>query len=301
MAGAWPALPTMGGKQLWGDVWLRASHRIQRHVRTGRHRLLDPADRRLAVGDLVTCARALEEATAGEEERSDHLVLLLHGIFRSKDSFRPMVRALRQHGYNAQAVNYPSTRQGVRAHADLLDELLDRMSDTRRVSFVGHSLGGLVARAVLARRDQAWRERIAPHRLVLLGTPSQGAEIADRLGQVSPFAALAGPALDELKPGRPAELPPIEVPFAIVAGGTGSERGFNPLLPGDNDMTVTVRETYLPGAEDYLTVPALHTFLMAHREVIRAVARYLKMGALREPSDPAQEITAEASSPRSDS
>ncbi len=34
-------LPTMGGKQFWSDVRWRSGWRVQRHIWTGHHRLLD--------------------------------------------------------------------------------------------------------------------------------------------------------------------------------------------------------------------------------------------------------------------
>ena len=36
-------------------------------------------------------------------------------------------------------------------------------------------------------------------------------------------------------------IPPIKI--GIVAGGTGDHRGINPLIPGDNDGLIRVRET----------------------------------------------------------
>jgi pimeloyl-ACP methyl ester carboxylesterase len=99
-------------------------------------------------------------------------VLLLHGIFRSKDSFGPMVRALRADGYEAHAINYPSTRQGLQDHADQVQTLLEHVRDADRVSFVTHSMGGMVARLVLSRLDRPWRARVVPHRLVTIGTPT---------------------------------------------------------------------------------------------------------------------------------
>lgn len=282
-------VPTLGGKQLWGDVFLHQGYRIQRHVR-GRHRLLDPRDRRLAVGTYPQCREVFEQVR--RERRlptgSAHLVLLLHGIFRSKDSFGPLTRALRAAGFEAHAVNYPSTRQSLEAHADQLDLLLDRLEGVEQVSFVGHSLGGIVTRTLLGRERAAWRDRITVNRVVMMGTPNQGALIADRLARVAPFRTVAGPSLDQLHPERRTEVAPLDVPFGLVTGGTGDERGFNPLLPGDNDMTVTVSEAALDGAEDHLFVKAVHTFIMVHPEVVEGTIRYLQTGSFTAPEEDPQ-------------
>ena len=84
-------MPTLGGKQIWGDVFLYAGYRIQLNVYTRHHRLLSPRDLRLAAGSYEHCYQTFCRL---REQRSitpvsDHVVLLLHGIFRSKDSFGP--------------------------------------------------------------------------------------------------------------------------------------------------------------------------------------------------------------------
>ncbi|MFM8727416.1 MAG: hypothetical protein ACKON9_20075, partial [Planctomycetaceae bacterium] len=55
-----PGLPTLGGRQFWGDVAFRAGFRIQRNVFTGHFRLLDASDRRYASGTEAECRSALE-------------------------------------------------------------------------------------------------------------------------------------------------------------------------------------------------------------------------------------------------
>jgi pimeloyl-ACP methyl ester carboxylesterase len=285
--GPWfvPPLPTLGGKQLWGDVALYAGYRIQRNVWTGHHRLLSPGDLRLAVGDLDACRSALDRvvALAGARPAGRHLVLLLHGIFRSKDSFGPMVRALRAAGYEAHALNYPSTRQSLQDHADQVQTLLAHVRDADRVSFVTHSMGGMVARIVLSRLDAPWRARVVPHRLVTIGTPNRGAEAVTRIEQLpAPLVdAIAGPSLRQLRPSAAATIPRPTIPFGVVAGARGDPRGYNPLLDGDDDLTVRTEEALLDGAEDTLLVPVVHTLLMIHPTVVRATLAYLETGRFR--------------------
>lgn len=278
-------LPTFGGKQLWGDVFLHAGYRIQQNVWTRHHRLLGPNDLRLAFGTYEACAETFDRLRKIRriEPESDHLVLLLHGIFRSKDSFGPMRRGLRSAGYEAHAVNYPSTRQSLEDHADQVELLLERAQGARTVSFVTHSMGGLVARVLLGRRGAGWRERIQVNRLVMIATPNHGSEIAYRLDDLPAWRAVAGPAFSALTPDRVAEIPVPTVPFGLVAGGRGTPQGYNPMFGADNDMTVAVDEVRLDGAEDFLVVPAIHTFVMIHPDVVQATIRYLTTGRFGAP------------------
>ncbi|MBW2257970.1 MAG: hypothetical protein JRI25_25675, partial [Deltaproteobacteria bacterium] len=105
-------LPTFGGKQIWADEYVFCGYRIQENVLTGHHRLLGPRNARLAWGTFNRCMERFQQLRAerGLHRMSDHLVLLLHGIFRAKEAFNPMRRALRTAGFAAEAVNYPSTQ-----------------------------------------------------------------------------------------------------------------------------------------------------------------------------------------------
>ena len=71
---------------------------------------------------------------------------------------------------------------------------------------------------------------------------------------------------------------PFWFPFGIVAGGRGKGGANNPLLSGDDDFVVTVDETRLPGAADFLVVPVLHTFFMDDPTVRECTLRFLQHG-----------------------
>lgn len=275
-------LPTFGGKQLWADEFLYAGYRIQQNEYSGHHRLLGPDDTRLAWGTWENCHETFTRIrdSRGIQRPSRHLVILLHGVFRSKDSWGPMTRALRRAGYDAQPVNYPSTRRSLEQHAEQIERILDRSDDVDRVSFVCHSMGGIVTRMLLGRASD-WRSRIQVNRLVMIGTPNRGAEIAEAFRSIPLFGPISGASVDQLRPERIDAIPVPDVRFGTIAGSSGRASGYNPLLPGDDDMTVTVDSTRLPGAEDELVVQAVHTFVMIKPEVVAATLRYLKSGRFR--------------------
>jgi hypothetical protein len=135
----------------------------------------------------------------------------------------------------------------------------------------------------------------------MLGTPNQGAEIADRLHQWKPYQVLLGRPGQELISGEGSlveGLPKPAVEFAIVAGGFGDDDGVNPWVTGDDDGTVGVRSTRLPGAHDYLIVPkVLHHNLLGDRRVVLATLRFVREGHLRADGrrQPIPETTGKAS------
>jgi len=274
----WPnlALPTLGGKQLWADRYFYAGWRIQENVLTGHSRLLDPDNVRRCWGPFEACRDAFERIRAERDIASyrGHLVILLHGLGRSPASFGGLEPALRENGYQVAAVAYPSTRRSLARNADSLQEVIENLEGVDRLSFVTHSLGGLLVRELL-RRDAAWRDRIAVNAVVMTAPPSRGAAVADALDGVPPIDWILGDGLDAATTARATTLSAPDVPFGVVAAGRGGE-GYNPFLPGDDDLLVRVDETRLAGATDWLYVPAVHSFVMNHPETIRATMNFLR-------------------------
>ena len=271
--------PTLGGTQLWRDAHVFAGWRIQENVLTGHFRLLDTEEIRRAWGSYAQCKERLDDLERIEDIQppGQHLVLLVHGILRSTGTFSALEKALIETGFDAVAISYPSSRGTIEEHAEGLARLLDRQDGTETVSFVTHSMGGLVVRHLLA-RDGAWKRRIEVRRIVLIAPPNRGSAIARLLEDVPAYRWIFGAAGQQLTPAEVSKAPGLDRPFAIIAGGKGDGRGFNPLLPGDDDGTVGVAETRLEGAADFLVVPEIHALISNHRETIRATIDFLKHG-----------------------
>jgi pimeloyl-ACP methyl ester carboxylesterase len=270
---------TLGGKQFWADRVVSCGWRIQENVFTGHCRLLDAGDTRRAWGTFEACRVRFEEERIRRRiaPSGRRLVVLVHGLFRSKESFSGMEEAIRRAGLHVETVSYPSTRQTLGEHAAQLDEVLERMDGFESVSFVAHSLGGLIVRDLLSRKS-AWQRRMAPARLVMLGTPNGGSVIADAARDWLPFRVIAGQVAEDLTTAHVRSLPRPTCEFGVVAGGTGGAAGLNPLLAGDNDGTVEVANARLDGMADFLLVRALHSFLMQDERVIEATIAFLETG-----------------------
>ncbi len=272
--------PTLGGKQFWRDMFIHAGWRIQQNVLTGHYRLLDKNNARRAWGTFDTCLNRfnLLNLEPGFEPQGKDLVLLVHGTARSTGTFSRMAMHLRARGFDATAIDYPSTRDTIEAHAKGLAGLLDRLEGTQSVSFVTHSMGGLVVRRLLADIGSR-RGKPSFGRLVMIAPPNQGSALAGMLKDFAPYRFLYGKSGQQLAHPNIEKLPVPAIPFAIVAGGRGNGAGYNPFLDGDNDGTVTVSETALDGAADTLVVPAIHAKISNHPQTIEATIRFLKTGA----------------------
>jgi len=283
-----PGMPTLGGRLFWGDVYFRRGYRIQQNVFSGHFRLLDPGDRRCASGTRDECRSAMDRIVREKQlaPETGHVVICLHGIGRSSKSMNPVIRAVSAEKMTAVPFDYPGNRSSLAECAGFLRQMVDSLTEAEQISFVVHSMGGLVVRRYL--KEHSDQRHL---RMVMLGTPNLGADLAAMLKNFALFRAVFGPAGQELAAGTEsiaAGLPVPAFPFGIIAGGRGDERGFNPLLRGDDDGTVTVACTRLPGAADFLRVNRLHSLLMSDPQVCAAVCCFLQHGRffVERPAEP---------------
>jgi triacylglycerol lipase len=162
--------------------------------------------------------------------------------------------------------------------------VIESLDGIDEINFVTHSMGGLVVRAYSMDFDDP---RIK--RFVMLGTPNQGAELADITHQYWLLRTAAGPGARQLGTRADGLIPKLPVPkweFAVIAGSRGTADGWNPLIPGDDDGTVTVESTKLPGAADFATVRAYHSRLLWNEESLTHTVNFIKDGRLRSDGEP---------------
>lgn len=114
-------------------------------------------------------------------------VVLVHGYLHNRSAFIALTRALRRAGFaRVHAFDYPQLSLGIDATAARLASQVARLrdvSDGERVAVVGHSMGGIIARAYL--QDHGGADVVDT--LVTIGSPHGGTHTA-RLG-VGPAAA----------------------------------------------------------------------------------------------------------------
>lgn len=279
------AMKTLGGMQFWGDVAYCHGWRIQHNIFFKQYRLLDPDNSRHCSGSLEDCQKKLADIKKEKNlpKMSGHAVILIHGIVRSSKSFHKMADKLKREGYTVIGFDYPSTQVEITQSAEYLHQLLESLEGVEKISFVVHSMGGLVVRCFLKEHKD---ERI--ERMVMLGVPNQGANMADILSSNVLFKLIFGPAGKQLgiNAGFIASLPTPKFEFGIIAGARGDEKGYNPLVPGDDDGTVSLESAQLPGASDFATVGCLHSFLMNHADTIAYTSHFLKTGQFRKDGEP---------------
>ncbi len=280
--------PTLGGLQMWTDELVFRDWRIQRNALTGHYRLLDDRNQRRAWGTGDQCRAELErlKRELGLEPVRGPVVLVLHGVIRTRNSMSPMVQSLREEdSWTVINVSYASTRETLETHAEALGRVVENLDpEITKIHFVAHSLGNLVIRRYLydcyeGRDGRRPDPRLG--RIVMLAPPNNGARFAEAFQDSGVLEWLWGKSTVELAEDWDALERSLATPrceFGILAGGEGDGRGLNRLLGGDDDFVVTVEETRLPGARDFLVLPVYHGLIMRDRTAREATVRFLKHG-----------------------
>ncbi len=209
-------------------------------------------------------------------------VVLLHGISRTALSFRKMQLALERAGFTTLNLDYPSRRKPLEGLAEDIHPAIQPFADRTdgSIHFVCHSMGGLLARVYIARHRP---ERLG--RVVMLGTPNSGSEIADRLKNIGVYRAFFGPAGQQLGTQRDAAIealfPPVDYPVGVIAGNRSIYPISSTFLPKPHDGRVSVENTKLDGMADHIVMETSHPWLVRNGPAIEQTIAFLQDGEFR--------------------
>lgn len=209
-------------------------------------------------------------------------VAVLHGLAMNRHFMTGIAAHLEKQGFTVHNVSYPSREKSFER---LVDEHVAPLVDSigaARVDFVVHSMGGLLVRLYAMKYGAG---RIG--RVVMIGTPNAGSEVADFMQRWRPFLwyfGAAGRNLGTEDDDIHARLPPVTFECGVIAGDS---RGLSVLtdalvdLPKPHDGIVSVESTKVEGLKDHVTVFAEHALMVWSPRVWRLAARFLEAGCFR--------------------
>jgi pimeloyl-ACP methyl ester carboxylesterase len=201
---------------------------------------------------------------------SEH-VILLHGLWMRAFTLVALRHRLEQAGFSVEVYDYASVLRGPEVGVENLLRRV-RAAQARRVHFVGHSLGGLIAMQALHREPGITRGRV-----VCLGTPLRGSAVARGLAKLPGGSLVIGKSLEILRRGL--ERWDGRQQVGAIAGRLPLGLGFAVgALTSPHDGTVSVAETELPGLTDHCIVPATHTGLLFSAEAAEQAIAFLRDG-----------------------
>jgi len=211
------------------------------------------------------------------QEPVEPCVILLHGLARTDRSLNKMGNELAEEGYQVVNQGYASREHEIDYLAeDTLEKALEQCSSDAQISFVTHSLGGILVRFYLETNEI---ERL--DRVVMLGPPNQGSQVVDEMRNVPGFELLNGPAGLQLgtdEESVPSTLGAVNFEVGVIAGTRTINPVLSTMLPNPDDGKVSVENTRVEGMADHISLPVSHALMMKNSEVIRQTIYFLKHG-----------------------
>lgn len=199
-------------------------------------------------------------------------VLMIHGLSRTPISLLGLERHLQQAGYETEQFGYVAFAETFDHITLRLRDHLKRMADQGNYGVVAHSLGGLLVQAALSQMSPP-----LPVHLVMLGTPNNPSRLAKQAWKLLPFRWLTGQCGFNLtRSDFFNQLPPLKIPYTIIAGTGGPTGPWSPFGRDANDGIVAVYETRLSAQDRIIELPVWHTFMMNDATVQTTIVKALQ-------------------------
>lgn len=208
-------------------------------------------------------------------------VVVLHGIARNSDSMETLVEFLVEQSYEVLNIDYPSTDHAMRVLVDIVQHKINasQQDPAQKIHFVGYSMGSLIVRGILL--------KYRPHnlgRVVMIGPPNNGSEVADFFKNFFLYKQIYGPAGQELgtDQGDYSELfGTVDYELGIIAGDRSIDPISSTIIPGADDGKVSVARTRLTGMKDHIVIHTTHTFMMNNKTVLQQMINFLQTGLFK--------------------
>jgi triacylglycerol esterase/lipase EstA (alpha/beta hydrolase family) len=191
-----------------------------------------------------------------------------------------MADDLAARGYHTVNIGYPSRTKPIEELVEGVARKIPKSCKSApKMNFVGHSMGGLITRAYI--------EKYKPRnlgRVVMLGTPNHGSEVADFLKNVGLYKTFFGPAGQELVTDQSAfgaMFGKVDYELGVIAGDRSADPVSSYIIPGTDDGRVSVASTKLKGMKDHIVLHVMHMAMPKYDIVISQTAYFLKHGVFK--------------------
>lgn len=207
-------------------------------------------------------------------------VVIVHGLrWWTMGGLDTMARRFHNAGYRVVLVRYPSRKLTI---DDIESGFVAKAVQSanihrdRPIHFVAHSLGAVITHRYL-------QDHPPPNlgRVVFLGTPHHGTELADLITERMPRSArIIGPAAAKLATtsDKLGALRPPKFALGVIMGDRSNYFFLSPFIPGPDDGVVAVSSGRIEGAADTLVLHEGHVEMIRSPEVFAQSKRFLETG-----------------------
>lgn len=207
-------------------------------------------------------------------------VVIIHGLrWWTMGGMDSMARRFHNAGYRVVLVRYPSRKLTCDDIENGFVAKSVQAANTNRnqpIHFVAHSLGAVITHCYLQNNPPPNLGRV-----VFLGTPHHGTELADLIAERMPRSVrIIGPAAAKLvtTSDKLGTLRPPKFPLGVIMGDRGNYLFLSAFIPGPDDGVVAVSSGQIKGAADTLVLHEGHVEMIRSPEVFAQCKRFIETG-----------------------
>ncbi len=211
---------------------------------------------------------------------ASYKVYVIHGYGGTTMMMNKIENSLKSAHYTTENFAYKSLTIDLDSIGKILFNSIKK-SKVDTVSFVTHSMGGLVVRSML---QYANTDIYFPviHRIVMIAPPNGGAEIADFFTKKQGIKKLLGPNVELMQTDSNSYAHKLPIPksceLGTIIGIRGKSVGYNPFIKTDNDGLLTPKSATLGIEKDIVYLHEEHNILTQKDIVCKLVIYFLKNG-----------------------
>ena len=205
-------------------------------------------------------------------------VVLLHGILRTKGCMRGLANFLENNNYKVLNIDYPSSKHDIASLAQLIHPQIQNFAtQVTKIHFVGYSMGGLIIRTYLNLHSPTNLGRV-----VMLGTPNQGSEVADFLQNFWIYKKLYGLAGQQLITDQTAFkhiFGNVNYELGVIAGSSPYNFIANKIIRKEADGRVSIINSKIEGMKEHIVIKSGHTMLSSNQKAWQLTLAFLDIGS----------------------
>ncbi len=224
------------------------------------------------ISTLATPASTNQRPTIFETARERQCVVLLHGLGANRLLMQPLSRRLNDAGFQAINWGYWSTRHRIEYHAEKFSRLiadLHHQPSCDYVHLVTHSMGGIVARQVLAKYYFSKMGR-----MVMMAPPNSGSSVARRMSKVLNWICRPLGQLSDEPDSFVNQIPDFRTTNRIEFG----------VIQASRDRVVAPESTRLAGQTAHTVVDSHHGILPWNQRAMEQAEHFLVEGRFKSDS-----------------
>ena len=195
--------------------------------------------------------------------------LFVHGMGRTHFSGLPMLWRMRKHGISTSSFFYSVTFEDFPSIVNRLRQRVVNVANRDEYVLIGHSLGGVIIRSVLASLPEGTR---MPNRVFIMGSPVRPSRIAKYLGRNWLYWLVTRDCGQMLgSEERMQCIPPCGVPTTSFVGTSGIHGRLSPFGDEINDGVVAESEVSATWITEEIKVPVVHSWMPSSKQITQLI------------------------------